>query len=353
MTRAGGLPGPGGPAPRKMAVPWRWSRPWLPLVCGILAALLCQAIGSLAWARPAAGADLPVHEQPLVGVVYPEIREPFRSVFMSIIEGISDALGDEPRLFSLADADGPAQVQAWADASGVGTIIALGSRGPDLSDALGDRHEVIVGAVHLAPGLIDAPYTGIALNPSPALLLERLRTFAPNVRRVIAVYHHERDQWMIDRARESAAGLGIEIDAIPVDRLQDAVNAYREVLRHQHSTIDALWLSQDRAVLDEQAVLPMILKEAWSRRLIVVSTNPAHVRRGVLLALYPDNYHLGMSLGTLVTAAGEPPPAGAGARGVRMLTDVSVALNIRTASHLGLRYPREVLREVNLIFPLM
>lgn len=272
---------------------------------------------------------------------------------MSIAKGVGDALGEEPQLLALGDSEDINAVQAWAQDANVRTIIALGSRGPMISDALSESVPVLVGAVHMSPELQRKKYSGISLSPDPALLLERLRMFAPKVSRVTVVYHRERDQWMIDQAAESARKLGIELNAVPVDRLQEAVSAYGKVLSEQRSDTDALWLSQDSAVLDEQAILPMILREAWNKKLIVFSSNPAHVRRGVLFALYPDNYDMGISLGTMASGSNPGGTPSGGPQGIRMLRDVAIALNIRTASHLGLKYSRDVLREIDLVFPLM
>lgn len=307
-------------------------------------------MGLLLWlACPLAGAA----GGPAVGVVYPDIREPFRSVFMNIAKGIGDTLGEEPKLLPLDDSEGIAAVRGWAQGEDVRTIIALGSRGPMISDALAESFPVLVGAVHMSPELQEKKYSGISLSPDPSLLLERLRQFAPAVRRVTVVYHREREQWMIDQAADSARKLGIELNAVPVDRLQEAVNAYSVVLNEQRSGTDALWLSQDSAVLDEQAILPMILREAWNKKLIVFSSNPAHVRRGVLFALYPDNYDMGVSLGTMALGTLSDGAPAANPQGIRMLRDVAIALNIRTANHMGLKYSKGVLREIDLVFPLM
>ena len=159
---------------------------------------------------------------------------------------------------------------------------------------------------------------------------------------------------MVEHAKQPAQALGITLNPIPVERLQDAVAQYQRVLATLKSDTDALWLSQDSAVLDEQAVLPMILQQAWDRRLIVFSGNPSHVKRGILFAMYPDNERMGHSLGAMalrsrVRESGENPAP----QGMALLTDLSTALNIRTAGHLGIRYSKEALGEFDLIFPAM
>ncbi len=288
------------------------------------------------------------------GVLYPDIREPFRGVFMSIARGVSDELGSSAQLRAIGDLDSAEDIKRWIEDNGIRSVVALGSRGQALSNELTSTVPVVLGAVHMAPDLQDQRHHGIALSPDPTLLLEHLKKLAPSVKRVTVVYHRERDRWTIERARTSAARLGIELNAVPVDKLQEAVSAYRTLLSSQDSRTDALWLSQDSAVLDEQAVLPMILKEAWDRKLIVFSSNPSHVRRGILFALYPDNYHMGRSLGKMADRINKGSMNGTVMEpGMEFLRDLSMAFNVRTAGHLGIKYNKDLLNQAELIFPLM
>jgi putative ABC transport system substrate-binding protein len=56
----------------------------------------------------------------------------------------------------------------------------------------------------------------------------------------------------------------------------------------------------------------------------------AHVPKGALFALFPDNTEMGRALGRL--AAGPPSPGA----GLHVLEQLDTAINIRTANHLGL-----------------
>lgn len=321
------------------------SRALMSIRRGIFGLMLCGACVMISTIASAANGT--------VAIVYPEIREPFRSVFLNIAQGVNERLNKEAitRTY-LDDGTDMEELRSWIDHNDIHTVIALGSRGRVLSDKLSGLTSVVLGAVHMSPELDAGRYQGIALSPEPALLLERLKQLAPEVTKVNLVYHRERDKWMIERARAPAARLGIEINAVPVDRLQEAASAYRAVLGAQSSRTEALWLSQDSAVLDEQAVLPLILREAWDRQLIVFSSNPAHVRRGVLFALYPDNVRMGHSLGALAETTAQRANSPDAER-MALLTDVSMAFNIRTAGHLGIRYNRKFLEDVQLVFPLM
>ncbi|MBK9130821.1 MAG: ABC transporter substrate-binding protein [Gammaproteobacteria bacterium] len=310
----------------------------------IVTALFCFVLLLISSNRATAEAE--------VAVLYPEIREPFRSVFMNIIKGIDDALDDNVDTRALKDSDTPADILAWARERGLKSIITLGNHGFSMSSELSREMPVVIGAVNMSSDLLGKSYYGISLNPDSASLFQRLKALAPKVTRIIVVYQRQQDSWMIEQATKAAQILGIELQAVAVENLQEAANKYREILNNQHSDTDALWLPQDSAVLDEQAILPMILKEAWDRRLIVFSSNPAFVKRGVLFALYPDNYNMGRSLGAMASRLqaaehrGEPS-----ARHIEPLRDLLIAFNVRTAAHLDIRYTRDDLNDFDLVFP--
>ena len=78
----------------------------------------------------------------------------------------------------------------------------------------------------------------------------------------------------------------------------------------------------------------MILKESWARNIAVFSSNAAHVRRGVLFSLYPDNFALGKRLAGFaqnILSSGDYER-----RGRLPLVDVQSTVNLRTAKHLEL-----------------
>jgi putative ABC transport system substrate-binding protein len=291
--------------------------------------------------------SLHVHAE--TAVLYPDIREPFRSVFMSIAKGISDALDGKVETRALTDTDTAADILGWTRKENLRPIITLGNHAFSMTPELSKEMPVVIGAVNMSPELLNGSYYGITLDPEPAALLLRLKSLIPKVSRVTVVYQKEQDKWMIDKAIKPAHELGLTLNAVAVETLQEAANKYREILNNQQRDSDALWLPQDSAVLDEQAILPMILKEAWDRQLIVFSSNPSFVKRGVLFALYPDNYNMGRSLGSMVKRLqGSSSPD---AQHVESLNDLLIAFNVRTAAHLDITYSREDLNKFDLVFP--
>jgi putative ABC transport system substrate-binding protein len=94
--------------------------------------------------------------------------------------------------------------------------------------------------------------------------------------------------------------------------------------------------------------LPLVLEAAWSRNLAVFSSSVTHVRRGALFSLYPNNTALGRQLAA--SALNYPKNSNAPGAATVPLKDALLAVNVRTASHLGLQLtpPRQ---GFDMVFP--
>jgi putative ABC transport system substrate-binding protein len=81
-----------------------------------------------------------------------------------------------------------------------------------------------------------------------------------------------------------------------------------------------------------------VLKESWDNNLAVFSSSFGHVRRGVLFSLYPNNVELGRHLAG--SALGMIASGGSEVSSMLPLREVLIAINLRTAKHLGLTISR-------------
>jgi putative ABC transport system substrate-binding protein len=156
----------------------------------------------------------------------------------------------------------------------------------------------------------------------------------PAAKRIFVVYDPRQNAWLLRLAKEAASARGLELVAYEAADLKTALRLYQEVFATVDARRDVLWLPQDSTTVDESSVLPLVLQEAWSRSLAVFSSSVVHVRRGALFSLYPDNIQIGRGLA--VAAQGYLSSGGAMPRGVTPLKTVLVAVNVRTANHLGL-----------------
>jgi putative ABC transport system substrate-binding protein len=283
-----------------------------------------------------------------VAVVYPDIGEPYRSVFANIIEGIEDRLRGKVPAFPLAMGSNPPGLSDVFRQRDIRAVIALGRSGLKAVAGMDRQFNVVAGGVLSVPESETQGMLVQSLAPDPALLFARLKSFVPSAKRVIVVYDPRQNDWLIRLAREAAKAQGLELAALEAEDLKTAVRRYQEMLGSVNARRDVLWLPQDTTTVDESAVLPLVLRESWDQNLVVFSSNVAHVRRGVLFSLYPDNVEIGRFLAGAALAslqAGNTLP-----RGIQALKQVRTAVNTRTADHLGLDL-RASQQRIHLVFP--
>jgi putative ABC transport system substrate-binding protein len=279
-------------------------------------------------------------------VLYPEIGEPYRAVFAEIIHGIEEQSRARVRGIPLAGEAG--DLRAMLKNGKV--VIALGRQGLKAADTLEAATGVVVGGVGATPeGERGGHLSGISLTPDPALLFGLLKTLIPAARRVIVIYNPQTNEPLIRLAREAARAQGLELVALEASSLAVAARVYEAQLAGADVRRDALWLPQDAVTAEETTILPLVLKESWRRNLPVFSSSVLHVKKGVLFGVYPDHVQLGRDLAALALALqnGETVK-----RGMMPLRAVRTALNIRTASHIGLDLVASQQRNFDAIFPL-
>ena len=312
---------------------------FIALTLGLLGGLLI--LPGETWARGGPA-------QPRVAVVYPDLGEPYGSVFVAIIKGIREGL-DAPLILVPLRNETAEGLQARLIAARVEVCIGLGRTTLDLLDAANLDIPVVRGAV-LDPDVRtgnSGTALGISLSPDPALLLEHLKRVAPRISRVSVVYTDVRGQPLIDRARRAGERLGLDILSYKAEDLLSAAAIYKSIVPRLGGG-DALWIPQDPQAVDDKVILPMLLNTAWDQDYVLFSSNADHAKRGVLFSVYPDNVGMGRRLAeiALQRAAGEPAEAG-----MRPLEDLLVGVNLRAAEHLRLNLSTEQMRSFDLTFP--
>jgi putative ABC transport system substrate-binding protein len=228
----------------------------------------------------------------------------------------------------------PAQVADDIRKREAKVLIGLGRGGMRIAAALADELAVLVGCVVSVQESEARSFPVHTLAPDPALLLARLKRLRPATRRVHLVYDPKMNAWLTKLAREAARAEGVELAAQEVADQAEALRAYTQLLASADAARDALWLPQDPTSVDDNAVLPLVLREGWTRNITVFSSHLAHVKRGALFSLYPDNHELGRTLAAAAQRLAGGPRAGTA--GVLPLRQARAAINIRTAAHLGI-----------------
>lgn len=284
-----------------------------------------------------------------LGVLYPEVREPYNKVFETIIGGIESEIGEKIDKYSLDKSFNSEQLGSEIKANENRVILALGTRSLKALRELDLTIPVVMGAI--LPGSVEldeAKSTGISLLPEPSILFKKLISFAPNIKIVSVVYNPERNQSLIDQALISAQRIGLKLDARPARDLRSSARIYKELAETIDGRTNAIWLLQDRTTIDSDSILPYLLEEAWDRQFIVFSSKLEHAKRGALFSMYPDNFKMGRELGKLVKQV----EINSVANGFAGLRSLKTAVNTRTAKHLGIDLMSREGKSFDLVFPM-
>lgn len=268
-----------------------------------------------------------------IAVLYPEVGEPERSVFARMIDGVREKVGGG--LLVIAIGDGPRQqdISEELHRQDVGVAIAIGRSALRVAARLDDDIGVIVGGTVPLAESERRSFNDFSLATEPAMLLQRLQTFMPAVRRVFVVYDRHQNAWLLRLATSAARARGIELVAYEASELKTALRHYRAILSGMDASADALWLPPDSTTVHEASVLPLVLQEAWRRKLTVFSSSLGHARRGALFAVYPDDLEVGRQLADY--ALNYLSSGGHYLRPVSPLKSARLAVNRRTAAHLS------------------
>jgi putative ABC transport system substrate-binding protein len=282
-----------------------------------------------------------------IAVIYPDLAEPYRSVFEQIIAGIEDKAKARVANYAVGSKVDIEELKKTLGKQEVKVVIALGRQAMQIASTLDSNIGVVVGGVITSPSseMRDIPVN--SLSPDPALLFSHLKVLMPGVRRVFAVFDSRQNGWLMRQAKDAARAQGLELLVYEAQDLRGAMRAYQEIFAAAESGRDALWLPQDSTTVEEGSVLPLVLHESWERNIAVFSSSSGYVRRGVLFSLYPDNAGMGRHLAE--TALEFLSSGDYSEHGMILLRDVLMAVNLRTANHLGLDVSRQ--QGFGMVFP--
>lgn len=276
-------------------------------------------------------------------VIYPEAPEPYREAFGQMIAGIARTAAEplEPKM--MTDTAGVAELQALLDTERFRSVVLLGQRALNLYSQVRrvPLQRVFAGGVTASPGQTRLP--GISLTIDPGLYLSTLRELLPDVRRLVVFYDAPDESWI---AHIKAAAKDIRIEAAMVTDAPDIARKLDETFKNIDPKTSALWFGRNTIARDTELLYPFVLKQAWERRIAVISETIAHVRRGFLFAYYPNYSEIGAELGELVRRQATLESAG-----FRFARAGQLTLNGRTADHLEIPLPLPVIRRAKPLFP--
>lgn len=304
--------------------------------------------GVCALAAAPALAQMVVHNAPgqPVAILFPDLPQPFRKIFLDIIAGIESRARQRVRAYPLAPGQDLQELSAALKRNQTRLVVALGRQGLKAAAAIDAPLGMVVSGVSSVP---DAEKQhGVCLTPDPALLFAQLKSLLPATRRVLVVYNPQHNEWLMGVARGAARAAGLELGTLEARDLAGAARLYESAFASADGRRDAVWLPTDPTTVDETTIIPIVLRDSWNRRVPIFSSSLLHINKGALFSLYPNNVELGRSLADLANdllAGIHPPP------GVTPLRQVHAALNTRTASHFGISITPRMQQAFDYVYP--
>jgi len=294
--------------------------------------LVCIAL--LATTTPVSAAD-----KEFISVIFPDIREPYRSIFEQIIEGIEDEVGTQVDSYPVRTDTNIDGLKDSLQHQNTKVLIALGRQGLATATALENTFKVVAGGVLTVPENEAEQRPVISLTPDPELMFARMKLLKPSVKRVFVVFNPDNNGWLIRHAQNAAQNQELQLVKYVAHDLRTAVTFYQKFFAEANDGYDVLWLPQDHTTVEGSTVLPLVLREAWEKGIAVFSSNASHVRRGILFSFYPDNVALGRSLASM---AADSLKSGGDYKNnsIMPLRDVQSVVNQRTAKHLRIKSRR-------------
>jgi len=290
-----------------------------------------------------------------IAIFYPKAKEPYRSIYQEIISGSDSASIELKKSFSFEKFLIEKNFNSDAIANqlkekNITKVIVLGHSGWKLAKKLSKRllpngnkaFHVVSGALPISPSDI----SGISLITDPGYLFNYLKQVAPNVK-TIHVAYSQRSAWLIELAKAAAQQQGLTLQLKLVASTKESITFYQQLFNSGVSAQDAIWLPLDRISSNDKVTLPFILEKAWSKEIVVFSSKPSHAKRGALFSTYPDNFALGKHLFTMVQELDKQPEQ----KNFSPLKSTLLAVNLRTAAHLGLKYSAKQQQLFELTFP--
>ena len=276
-----------------------------------------------------------------LSVLYPKVPSPYDQIFDEIIRGIDEGYDGDVELRSISKTDKLENLSDWLNSENPHGVIALGRRGFRVASEVNTEAAVVVGGLPVIP----KGYSGISLLADPDVLFTSLTELAPSITKVHVVYSKHSD-WLINLALSQSNDGPVEIVSYRANNVKSALALYDEIMTSINPENEAVWLPLDPISVNEQVVLPSLLEKSWEKNIVLFSSKPSHAKRGALFSMYPDHFALGKELVSMIAHQSEEnEPA------VYPLKNIKLAVNLRTAEHLGFKYKAMQKQQFYLTFP--
>jgi putative ABC transport system substrate-binding protein len=274
-------------------------------------------------------------------ILHPDLDSAPGAVFQQVLTGIGRYPSAEVTTQSFGENPDVAALSKWAGTQNPASVILLGNQSLKIAGQGTWSAPVVVGGVLRPP----AGMTGVSILGEPSQFFSQLKSLTPGIRTVSIIYSPDINDWWVTPAIDAAKKLQLSLKPLPAADVVTSARLYRDFLDSAKPGEDALWIPL-HDITPMKTVLPLILRESWSRNIVVFSNNPLLVKQGVLFAMYPDNEAMGHQIAKLASRARAETPGR-----VVYASQLHTALNRRTAAHLGINISEPMLQQYDRIYP--
>jgi putative tryptophan/tyrosine transport system substrate-binding protein len=193
-------------------------------------------------------------------------------------------------------------------------------------------------------GLQGANLAGVSLDIPVQMQLARYKALVPTLKTLGVIYDPTKTGTMVTEAGGTVATLGLQLLTAPVSTPKEVPAAMRSLL----GKIEALWMVPDDTVVTPES-FKFLLLTAFENNLPFVTVSDIFVEAGALASLSPDYTDVGRQGCQLATdlESGRLRPAEVM---VVPPAKVNLAINLKTASKIGLTLPPEIIQSANKVY---
>jgi ABC-type uncharacterized transport system substrate-binding protein len=156
----------------------------------------------------------------------------------------------------------------------------------------------------------------------------------------------KKNSYYLQVLRKQSKALGFSLNIKQASSYPEASKVFEALITGLNKKTDVLWLSMDPTVMETSTMFPEILMKAWTHQVPVVSNTFSHV--GVMVGAYPNPEQYGsqiveMMIAHIKTGQQWKPK-------VELAEHINITFNAVFASHLGIRLPQSMRKEVSKIY---
>jgi len=281
-------------------------------------------------------------------VIYPVYHNDTDRVIQEILDGLRDQLGGVTGIAVDTELDNNVIRNRVASLADEDVVIALTGDMGVFARSSGFKGRLIEGVS--GGGDNATPAVRIGIQPSPEKYIRTLKKIHSGVDRLFYFHSDAQSDMELIGMRSIANTLGIEVEIIAVDDINDAMNKINDVFKQSNANTDAVWIPYHFLSMANNIMLKFVLSESWRRSLIVYTDSLDAVVRGLLFTLTPDYYAYGKYLGNYAkgmnTGREFPEP-----EDIPYFDDAYLMINQRFSVHIGLNINRSSLGKYKIVVP--